>query len=204
MEFYPKNSEINCRKIYYSSNAFEEEDFEYYIKGVKRLYTPKYDTGQADQREEKSNQKSNKGITNRLTWPLGIHDVIFSSLKEKLITHINLANQFWGFDLINLSDTIYMEYTTENDTFLDWHMDLHTEYPYNNRKISFSIPFNCPSEYKGGDLEFFVDSSGNPPVFRPELGSIVAFPSFLMHKVSQVTEGTRKVLVGFIGGPPLR
>jgi len=203
MEFYPTDGELTYRKMYHSSNAFEGEDFDYYIKSIKHLYPPILNTGNTDQKKEGEVNENSKGITNRLTWTLNLNDIIFSSLKEKIINHINLANNLWKFDIINLLDVIYMEYTDKNSTFLDWHMDLHNNFPFCNRKISFTIPFNSPTEYEGGTLEFFTDSY-NSPTFRPEINSIIAFPSFLMHKVTPITEGTRKVLVGFVGGPPLR
>jgi hypothetical protein len=54
------------------------------------------------------------------------------------------------------------------------------------------IPLNEPSEYKGGQLCFFVNDQLHL-VPRPR-GSIVQHPPNVLHGVTQVTEGTRKSL----------
>jgi len=54
------------------------------------------------------------------------------------------------------------------------------------------IPLNSPTEYKGGQLCFFVNDQLHF-VPRP-LGSLVQHPPNVLHGVTQVTEGTRKSL----------
>ena len=54
------------------------------------------------------------------------------------------------------------------------------------------IPLNSPSEYKGGQLCFFVNDRLHF-VPRPR-GSLVQHPPRVLHGVTQVTEGMRKSL----------
>ena len=54
------------------------------------------------------------------------------------------------------------------------------------------IPLNSPSEYKGGQLCFFVNDRLHF-VTRPR-GSLVQHPPNVLHGVTQVTEGMRKSL----------
>ena len=203
MEFYPSSKEINYREIYHNPDILKDEDFEYYIKIIKSSDEGAYATGQGRYKSKEDIPKYSNIITNRFVWDVNIHDNLFTSLKEKIFNQILLANNFWKFDLINLEGLMYCEYTTENSTSLDWHMDLYKGFPLCNRKISFSIPFNSPVEYEGGYLEFLTDNHVFPSL-RPQLGGVVIFPSFLMHRVTQITGGVRKMLVGFVGGPPLR
>lgn len=112
-----------------------------------------------------------------------------------LIIHAN--NDVWGFTLSSINDSIqYTEYY-ENGGHYDWHMDMGC-YPHNNRKISITIQLSDPDTYEGGNLEFFVN---NEPWKAPrEQGLAVLFPSYLMHRVTPVTKGTRKSLVLWVGG----
>ena len=54
------------------------------------------------------------------------------------------------------------------------------------------IPLNASSEYKGGQLLFFVNDQIHE-VDRPP-GSLVQHPPNILHGVTSVTEGTRKSL----------
>ena len=67
----------------------------------------------------------------------------------------------------------------------------------NTRKLSMSVILN--DDYTAGDLEIFQTKD---PLPKFKEGSIVVFPSFLHHRVTPVTEGTRYSLVSwFIGSP---
>ena len=95
--------------------------------------------------------------------------------------------------------------------YYDWHCD-SWDVPYNKgkdhpwngkiRKLSVSLSLSDPKEYKGGELEF--DFRNFEPDKKPNLkrckellpkGSIVVFPSFVWHRVTPVTKGSRYSLV---------
>jgi PKHD-type hydroxylase len=63
-----------------------------------------------------------------------------------------------------------------------------------------------PSTYEGGDLEFnFQDTLNDKKVSFKESklqGSITFFPSFVFHRVTPVTKGTRWSLVAWMLGRP--
>ena len=103
-------------------------------------------------------------------------------------------------DLGNITLT-YVEYR-EKVSGLGWHLDIK-DFPYNLRKLSFSINLNNPNEYEGGDLEF-KDLEKGMDVSPKSQGGITIFPSFLSHRVTPITKGIRKVLVGFVEGPPYK
>jgi PKHD-type hydroxylase len=81
------------------------------------------------------------------------------------------------------------------------------------RKLSFSLSLTDEEEYSGGELSFFgiqppPDQNLTPEElktpqwnYKPPVGSIVIFPSFMPHKVNPVTEGTRYSMFGWFEGP---
>ena len=76
----------------------------------------------------------------------------------------------------------------------------------NVRKLSMSLLLN--DDYEGGDFEFTrLDPEGKSVTQTPDLykaGSIIVFPSFMMHRVEPVTKGTRYSLVAWYIGPPFK
>jgi len=69
----------------------------------------------------------------------------------------------------------------------------------NTRKLSMSIILN--SDFEGGDFEI-RDLDDENKVPKLQEGSVIVFPSFINHRVTPVTEGTRYSLVSwFIGSP---
>ena len=72
-----------------------------------------------------------------------------------------------------------------------------------------TVSLTNPEEYEGGDLEFdFRDTDkGSQPRVCEEIrakGSVIVFPSFVWHRVTPVTEGTRHSLVCWNLGYPFK
>ena len=113
------------------------------------------------------------------------------------------ASDLCEADLIDLK-----KHRNSNIAWLDWHADYHPSQIDNAgvRKISLSISLSDPKDYEGGSLEFIVEDTPEKrrPIVCNELtprGSMVVFPSFVMHKVNPVTKGTRYCLVMWHRGP---
>lgn len=85
--------------------------------------------------------------------------------------------------------------------FFDWHMDFGTG-DLSNRKLSISVQLSDPDEYEGGELQFMI----NQDIFTAtkEKGTAIIFPSFALHRVTPITKGCRKSIVGWISGPPYK
>lgn len=128
---------------------------------------------------------------------------IFDRLQTAA-TYIN--NEFFRFDLIGFDQIQYTEYRNDNDLY-DFHVDCYTgpnvpndhAYP---RKLSFSLVLSDNTEYKGG--QFDVMYSKQPETVQQKKGRLLAFPSYMLHRVNPVTEGTRKSLVFWVIGPKFR
>ncbi len=99
--------------------------------------------------------------------------------------------------------------------FYHWHCDAFTK-PYDCpakpehgkiRKLSAVISLSDDDEYEGGDFQFdFRNSDKGKNVrsvteFRKK-GSVIVFPSFIYHRVTPVTKGTRYSLVTWNLGYP--
>ncbi len=113
-----------------------------------------------------------------------------------------LANErMWNFAISGCSEEIqYATYHANNQGHYDWHMDLGKS--ASHRKISISVQLSDPSEYEGGDLNFMAGRSVQTG--PRSKGSVIAFPSYLLHRVTPVTAGTRRSLVLWLSGEPFR
>ena len=109
-------------------------------------------------------------------------------------------NECFRFQISKMSEQIqYAEYYATDSGFYDWHYDLAST--YSRRKISVIVQLSDPSEYEGGELQIRCEDM-KPVTISKEKGSIILFPSYLLHRVTPVTKGVRKSLVVWIDGPP--
>lgn len=70
------------------------------------------------------------------------------------------------------------------------------------RKLSTVVLLSHPQEYEGGNLEIFIADNYLP--MPKDKGSLIIFPSYEWHRVTEVTKGKRRSLVSWISGPPMR
>jgi predicted 2-oxoglutarate/Fe(II)-dependent dioxygenase YbiX len=94
----------------------------------------------------------------------------------------------------------YLEYRPGWGHF-DWHNDYSHHVSPAPRKLTIIIQLSAPTDYEGGRLQMFGTTVEDLPAER---GSVLAFPSFLYHRVTPVTGGVRRALVAWIAGPRLR
>jgi len=73
---------------------------------------------------------------------------------------------------------------------------------YEPRKISLSLQLSEPSDYEGGEL--VLQAGDSERVAEKARGTLIAFPSFVLHRVRPVTAGVRKSLVIWVAGPEFR
>jgi PKHD-type hydroxylase len=107
----------------------------------------------------------------------------------------------YRFDLSGFSERIqYSVYHASEGGHYDWHVD---QGPLvTRRKLSLTLQLTDPSHYQGGDLQFLAGSCTETA--PRERGMLIAFPSYGVHRVAPVTQGTRKSLVIWITGPQFR
>ena len=110
-------------------------------------------------------------------------------------------NARFKFDVQGFLDVdapMIMKYTKGGH--YDWHVD--TGNSVCHRKLSFTIQLSDDKDYVGGDVEF-IGTKVDTKAFRQK-GVCIIYPSFLPHRVSKVTKGTRHAIVGWIHGPTFR
>jgi len=109
-------------------------------------------------------------------------------------------NERYGFALNGFYEPFQLAEYGEGD-FFDWHLDFGVG-ENSNRKLSISVQLSDPSTYEGGTLQFMIN---NKTIDAPrEQGTIIIFPSFIMHRVTPVTKGKRRSIVAWVSGPPYR
>jgi PKHD-type hydroxylase len=112
----------------------------------------------------------------------------------------------FGAELWHLHEMQFTQYDAADEGFYNWHNDVLWDLPNcGHRKLSMVIQLSDPSEYEGGDLEIqpLYSRPPDPMVLRKQ-GNVIVFPSFLMHRVTPVTKGTRYSLVAWMEGPKWR
>lgn len=187
---YLKNPEPNPSFVFQLEEVFTEDDFKTIQEVIK-------ETGleSADIINEKNENLDNLRQTD-IGWLPGSEKT--EPIYQKIAQMVRLANDnhfHWALSYIETLQ--YGEYKDGG------HYDYHTDSAVNgkdndNRKLSFSILLNDPSEYEGGELEIPVPGIGKINV---EKNCALFFPSFMPHRVCPVTSGVRKSLVGWVHGP---
>jgi predicted 2-oxoglutarate/Fe(II)-dependent dioxygenase YbiX len=103
----------------------------------------------------------------------------------------------FGVDIAGVEPNIqFTRYDGSDQGFYDWHTDFSGYRPL--RKISISIQLSRPEDYDGGELDLFFNN--RPQSLAKGRGTLLAFPSFVLHRVAPVTRGTRFSLVAWILG----
>ncbi len=126
----------------------------------------------------------------------------FSWLYDKLIDLSVRANKdLWNFDLNSINESIqYTKYLGGGGHF-GWHLDVGPGMT-SKRKLSIVVQLSDPVEYEGGTLQ--VMKGSNPQDLPKDRGSVILFPSYILHRVTPVISGTRKSLVLWVGGNHFR
>lgn len=184
--------------------------------GVENVIKAK---GKLDKKDIKNIQKKRKS------------DIVWMNdrwIYKEIHPFIHDANRLagWNFDWDWSESCQFTKYGVGQ--YYGWHCDSWDQ-PYSRpqnadgtwpmdhgkiRKLSVTISLCDPSEYVGGNLEFDFRNSMDTEwkkgkttkecvEIRPR-GSIIVFPSFVWHRVTPVTKGTRYSLVIWNLGYPFR
>jgi PKHD-type hydroxylase len=127
-------------------------------------------------------------------------------IKDLMYDFADHANKnLFGFNIYENSKHAlcqYTEYDSEYNGHYNWHLDMFlNNQNFNTRKISVSLQLSSSEEYEGGDLYFSDGKKIELDPIAKTKGTVILFPSFVLHKVSPVTKGVRKSLVSWIEGP---
>jgi PKHD-type hydroxylase len=118
---------------------------------------------------------------------------------QRLATIVTWVNQAFQFELMGFADALqYTQYGPGHK--FDWHVDIGSG-AASNRKLSITVQLSEESAYQGGGLQFISAPELTMPKAR---GAAILFPSYLAHRVGEVTGGLRCSLVGWAAGAPFR
>lgn len=131
-------------------------------------------------------------------------NIYFIEDKEKkayeiLKTVAIKINQYFKYKIEGVEKMQIMQYTAPSNGY-DWHIDLGPTETTGKRKIGVSILLN--EDYEGGELVFRIRDEEKST--KSNIGDVVAFSSFVPHKVNAITKGNRHVLVAWLVGPRFR
>lgn len=116
----------------------------------------------------------------------------------------------WNFNIQAAEKFQFTKYALNQ--MYEWHCDSFND-PFKDgdlkgltRKISLTLTLSDPKEYEGGDLQFKLRNTEKDNITfikdTREKGTLVFFPSFVWHRVTPVTSGTRYSLVLWSAGKP--
>ena len=112
----------------------------------------------------------------------------------------SLNAQYYRFDLTGFGEPIQLtNYDQSEQGMYGWHQDYNAKV---SRKLSLVLQLTDPSQYEGGNLQ--VMTGGEPQTVRKQRGLVAAFPSYVLHQVTPVTNGNRQSLVAWVSGPAFK
>lgn len=120
------------------------------------------------------------------------------------IEHIN--DYYYNFDLTGYDSIQYTAYSGERASFYNWHVDaFFGGMAEHHRKLSIVVMLSeQDKEFFGGDFQITQGDQDDPMTIKLEKGMMIAFPSFMMHRVTPVVRGMRQTLVTWVTGPRFR
>jgi PKHD-type hydroxylase len=178
------------QNYYWYKEGFSKEELNKIYEDIKSIEFQKATIIGNDEDPEDIRSSSIKWIpkTNQWNW-----------LYDKLMNLAVDANKIWNFDLISAPELIqYTEYYDNKNGHYDWHQDIGPGQP-SLRKVSITVQLSESDEYEGGDLEIW--QGGQSVQVSPRgAGNVIIFPSYMMHRVTKVSKGTRRSFVLWVGG----
>jgi PKHD-type hydroxylase len=191
------NEQVSLQNYYWYKEGFTKEELTKIYEGVAKLPFNDATVFGSDNPEvlKQIRSSSVKWIPKNEEWMW---------LYEKLMSYASTANnEVWKFNLISAQELIqYTEYYDTAEGHYDWHQDIGPGIG-SQRKVSITVQLSEADEYEGGDLEMW--SGGNHvAVAERGAGVVFIFPSYMMHRVTKVTKGTRRSFVLWVGGDHYR
>jgi PKHD-type hydroxylase len=139
-------------------------------------------------------------------------DLLLSTILASIKT-FNDCNDGYKFDIVGMLEPPNMMRYFAPDIHpkgkpgkYDWHMDVGLAPVQSVRKLSYSILLNA-GEYEGGELEFHIGNIMEQPEGQTSsdmVGTMIIFPSYLVHRIVEMTKGIRYALVGWVHGNSFR
>jgi PKHD-type hydroxylase len=134
-------------------------------------------------------------VNPEFTW---VYDMFWRCLLE-------VNREWFKFNVTSLPPMQFTEYDESYKGEYQSHQDVFwiTNTP-NHRKVSLVLQLTDPLMYEGGVLSFqHINTHPTKEDYdcMKKVGTIIAFPSFVYHRLEPVTKGKRYSLVAWFEGP---
>lgn len=174
-------------------NAFSEEECDFIVQFAKKQGLTKAVVSSGKKHETR---KSN------VTWLAPCNELV-PTYKKLTDIVMNLNDQFFNFDLYGFSEGLqFTNYTAPGEKY-GKHVDRY--YDGLVRKLSISVQLTDPKKYQGGDFCLYPGEGHNSKaVMKKGQGTLIIFPSYILHEVKPVTKGERNSIVAWITGPAFK
>jgi PKHD-type hydroxylase len=124
------------------------------------------------------------------------HDAAHMWIYQRMMKVVHVLNGRYRFALDGFWEPLqFMVYRDVDGAHFNWHID---HGPALQRRLSLTLQLSDPSSYEGGDLQFKAGEEITSAARAR--GTLIAFPSYLVHRVTPVTSGTRKSIVAWVAG----
>jgi PKHD-type hydroxylase len=180
------NFELDKVHLYaFWNNAFSKEECQTIINIAKDKGLVKGTTmGESDVRDSK------------ISWlyPVDKMEFVFRRVTDIVL---NLNEKYFKFDLFGLNEGFqFTNYEAPSGKY-----GKHIDRAINTsvRKLSISIQLTNPEEYEGGELKLY-DGEEEGTVMDKAQGTLILFPSYVLHEVMPITKGERNSLVTWVTG----
>jgi len=181
------NFELDQVNLYaFWNNAFSKEECQTIINIAKDKGLIKGITkGESNARESK------------ISWLYAADNIDWVFRRVTDIT-LNLNKQFFKFDLFGINEGFqFTNYEAPSGKY-GKHIDRSINIPV--RKLSISIQLTNPEEYEGGELKLYDGDDDEANIMDKTQGTLIIFPSYVLHEVMPVTKGERNSLVTWVTG----
>ena len=208
---HPEDTRVipSLDRVMYQEKAFSEEE-------CKKILSYRTEWMRNDAKIQRSDNTVNRGMDQNFVDDFEYRQTTLYSPQEqesvewmmkKILNIVNAANSMkeaWNFDIRGIIEIPnIMEYTEGSfhesgiDVHYGFHMDLGPGKVPSMRKIAYSVILN--DDFDGGLLSIKIGRKDHHP--RQEKGTIIMFPTYMIHCVEPVTRGTRCAVVGWVHGP---
>mgnify|MGYP006158659949 CR=1 FL=1 len=131
---------------------------------------------------------------------------LMNDIMWGFVRHAN--RKYFNYDLKSFQPIQFAKY--QNGGHYDWHQDatvVNTEEKKLTRKLSLTFSITDPSEYEGGELQFYNGGRAMRKKWNglseeiKQVGTVIVFDSRDWHRVTSVTKGVRYSIVCWTVGP---
>jgi PKHD-type hydroxylase len=182
------NFELDKINLYaFWNNAFSKEECQTIINIAKDKGLIKGSTKGGDIKDVRDS---------KISWlyPVDGIDWVFRRVTDIVL---NLNERFFKFDLFGINEGFqFTNYEAPSGKY-----GKHVDRAINTivRKLSISIQLTNPEEYEGGELKLY-NGGEEGTVMDKTQGTLIIFPSYVLHEVMPVTKGERNSLVTWVTG----